>query len=212
MKEEEQQRKYPSNRLLKFLIRLRESGLIRAMPGNYCKVLNVLLSYRNEHGNCWPAHKTIAAKAGVSERTAIRAINYFVACIGISKKRGNKRIGFANFYNIPFESEITVIDSLKRGDKPKQKKEKIENAKIRGRGVTLVIPFLMPSIVTPGVSNQNRRKNTLKEVEEVLRNTTKSLTKRKKRRVTKIDAGENAWSKTLNALEEKTKNEEEAKQ
>jgi len=70
----------------------------------------------------------------------------------------------------------------------------------------------MPSIVTPGVSNQNRRKNTLKEVEGVLRNTTKSLTKRKKRRVTKIDTGEKAWSKTFNALEEKTKNKEEAKQ
>ena len=105
------ERKYPKNQILTWMIRMRESGLLKTMPKNYSLVLFVLYSYRNPDGYAWPSQETLAKKSGCSKRTVIKALKIGKACLGvkIEKEKGKR-----NKYFLPVDEDISSWQPSRR--------------------------------------------------------------------------------------------------
>ena len=96
-------RKYPKNQILSWMIRMRESGLLKSIPKSYSSIFLVLYSYRNPDGYAWPSLKTLAEKSGCSERSVIRALKIGKICLGIEIEK----FGRKNRYFLPVNKEIS---------------------------------------------------------------------------------------------------------
>ena len=88
-------------------------------------VLLALAHYADNTGQCFPSDKQIAHRAGISERTVIRAIRTLRdRCLIVVAKRGNGR-GHHSAYRIlgkgdtlsPFQHEERVTNTTLKGDK-----------------------------------------------------------------------------------------------
>lgn len=98
------ERKYPKNQILEWMIRMRESGILKTMSSKYLAIFFVLYSHRNPEGYAWPSQATLAEKSGCCKRTVITALKIGKACLGIKieKKKGKK-----NKYFLPVHEEIS---------------------------------------------------------------------------------------------------------
>jgi len=115
--ETQAERKYPKNQILEWMIRMRESGLLKSMPKNYSTIFLVLYSYRNPAGYAWPSQTKLAEKSGCSEKTIRRALKIGKACLGIKvEKQGRK-----NKYFLPVNKEILNWQPSRKRKRRKKK-------------------------------------------------------------------------------------------
>lgn len=101
--------------IFNWMIKLRESGLLKTIPPKQAKVLWLLICYRGVNGWCWPSHKRLAVESGTSINTVKRAIRIGKACFGIRVKKGGGRKpnpGKENYrtnsYYFPLNEEISI--------------------------------------------------------------------------------------------------------
>ncbi|MBA7638600.1 hypothetical protein ES703_46256 [subsurface metagenome] len=110
------ERKYPKNQILTWMIRMRESGLLRSMPKSYLTIFFVLYSYRNPAGYAFPLLKTLVEKSGYSDKTVRRVLKIGKACLGIKiEKQGRK-----NRYFLPVNEQISNWQPSRKRKKQKR--------------------------------------------------------------------------------------------